>query len=1491
MRNLFALATFAGLLVCGFESAGAPPNPKSAFPDFDVRANAVLPQAALAPARAVAEEALRTALPSVRINRSTRSGAARWISAERGFLTGPGGQGGALAPSSLAAIPENDSHRVVKAFINQHSAVLGHDASALENARVARDYVTGHNGLRTVVWEQSVAGIPVFEALLQSHITAKGELVSLSDEFSTDALSPNLSAAATRVQGAISSARALSLAAASVGSAVSETGARIIRSPAGSAQRQTLEVDGVTGSALAQLTWFPGTAGGMRLAWSVVLIPKGTYERYMLLIDAENGDALLRRNLTRHAQDATYNVFTSDSPSPFSPGWAVPFTGQPAETNRTLVKIAALSTNASPLGWIYDGATNVTFGNNVDAFLDRDLDLLADRPRPRAGGARTFNFPLDLTQEPTSYQDASTVQLFYRANWYHDRLYDVGFTEAAGNYQLDNLKRGGLPDDALVALVQAGSDIGLTDNSAFLPAPDGFSGICLMFTFTGPTPDRDGALDQEVVIHELTHGVTERLVGGGVGISELQTLGMAEGWSDWYALALLSEETDIPDGVYGIGAYASYNFFGLLQNYYYGIRRYPYTTDMSKNPLTLKDIDPSAASAHAGIPTNPILGGSPADEVHNMGEVWCTVLWEVRAGLVEKLGFEQGNQFTLQIVTDGLKLVPANPTYLEARDAIILADQVLTGGSAYDDLWIAFAKRGFGFGAKVPTSDTSLGVRESFDTPPDVISGIPDGLLEVKVTPPPFSVVFGGDTNDFFVKVTDGVVVTNATIDASVAGTALVFRNDGIDPDKFANDATYASVFTAPAASNTLVIPVVVSAPDRLTVTNFVQYTVVPIAGNDAFAAAIKAPAGGAEYNTSNRRATIETNEPVHGGIASANASLWWNYNATTSSRILVDTSGSDFPAIVAVYTNSALTNLQPVASAVGNTFMKGPYVYFNCIPAVNYRIAVASVAPNNAGSIRLRIIPGGQPDTNAPTVSVTSPVSGLEVSTNRVYFLGSAVDPGSDASGIKQIAISVIPQPGFGDAVTTYIEPRSFGGPTSSNWVSIVGLRPGRNTVRVTALDFVGNLSTPVTLDITYRVLDPPNDIFVNATVLTNTSGVLSANTLNASKEAGEPLHADNAGGKSAWWTFTAPADGDLDLSTTNSTFDTLLAVYTGERVSSLTRLGANDDAYPGATNGFSSLAQPVRAGQVYRIAVDGYDGVGGAMFLQYSFVPAAVYKLTVNAGTGGTVTPHSGDVMSNTEVTLSATPDAYYQFDHWEGDVSSAVNPLKLTVAKDTTVSAVFHPKAYSEDFESGGLSFLPWVSGGDQPWQVQTNSSAQGSFAAQSGAIGHSQSSSLSLTGDFTAGVGSFDVRVSSEPTWDTLKFYVDDIVVQQWSGEVNWSPFAFPLTAGTHTLKWSYSKDAATSTGLDAAFIDSVLLPFKSGDTNVVTPPTLSIAKQQDGSLAIQLNAQANVTYVMQFSSDFASWSNLATNTATGDTLVFTDMPASTNQVRYYRTLVP
>ena len=102
--------------------------------------------------------------------------------------------------------------------------------------------------------------------------------------------------------------------------------------------------------------------------------------------------------------------------------------------------LSALDTNASPGGWIDEGV-NETRGNNVDAHTDRNGDNQPDLPRPQGSPFRVFDFPMDLgSQDPTNYASAAVVQLFYLCNWMHDRLYELGFTEAAGNFQNRQLR-------------------------------------------------------------------------------------------------------------------------------------------------------------------------------------------------------------------------------------------------------------------------------------------------------------------------------------------------------------------------------------------------------------------------------------------------------------------------------------------------------------------------------------------------------------------------------------------------------------------------------------------------------------------------------------------------------------------------------------------------------------------------------------------------------------------------------------------------------------------------------------------------------------------------------------------------------------------------------------------------------------------------------------------------------------------------------------------
>jgi hypothetical protein len=124
-----------------------------------------------------------------------------------------------------------------------------------------------------------------------------------------------------------------------------------------------------------------------------------------------------------------------------------------------------------------------------------------------------------------------------------------------------------------------------------------------------------------------------------------------------------------------------------------------------------------------------------------------------------------------------------------------------------------------------------------------------------------------------------------------------------------------------------------------------------------------------------------------------------------------------------------------------------------------------------------------------------------------------------------------------------------------------------------------------------------PPNDLFANRSLITGLTNTVTGSNLNGTKEAGEPNHAGNSGGKSVWWSWTAPANRTVTVDTIGSSFDTLLAVYTGNAVSALTQIASDDD---GGGDGTSKLTFSAIVGTSYQIAVDGYGGAGGVIILR---------------------------------------------------------------------------------------------------------------------------------------------------------------------------------------------------------------------------------------------------------------------------------------------------
>ncbi len=216
---------------------------------------------------------------------------------------------------------------------------------------------------------------------------------------------------------------------------------------------------------------------------------------------------------------------------------------------------------------------------------------------------------------------------------------------------------------------------------------------------------RDGSFDVGVVVHEYAHGVTNRLTGGPSNVNCLdstQSRGMGEGWSDFFALAFTAKPGDAralprPIAAYLLGHPPSGP----------GLRTFPYSPDPSVNPRSYADIALSA-------------------QVHFVGESWASALWDLWWNLVEPYGFDPnlsagagGSGAALALVIDALKLQPCDPTFLDARDAILAAD--LAGNQSRNRcrIWTAFAKRGMGVAADDGGSAASQAVTEAFDVPPE----------------------------------------------------------------------------------------------------------------------------------------------------------------------------------------------------------------------------------------------------------------------------------------------------------------------------------------------------------------------------------------------------------------------------------------------------------------------------------------------------------------------------------------------------------------------------------------------------------------------------------------------------------------------------------------------------------------------------------------------------------------------------------------------------
>jgi hypothetical protein len=133
--------------------------------------------------------------------------------------------------------------------------------------------------------------------------------------------------------------------------------------------------------------------------------------------------------------------------------------------------------------------------------------------------------------------------------------------------------------------------------------------------------------------------------------------------------------------------------------------------------------------------------------------------------------------------------------------------------------------------------------------------------------------------------------------------------------------------------------------------------------------------------------------------------------------------------------------------------------------------------------------------------------------------------------------------------------------------------------------------------------------------------------------------------------------------------------------------------------------------------------------------------------------------------------------------------------------------NPLAFTEGFESGQIQ-TPLATSGNVPWSITSSGVYAGNFSARSGVIGNSQTSILTITRNCIIGKISFAKKVSSEPYYDSLTFYIDGVEKGRWSGWEDWGEVSYNTTMGIHTFKWIYSKDPTVVNAKDAAWIDNL-----------------------------------------------------------------------------------
>ncbi|MEA2136128.1 MAG: extracellular elastinolytic metalloproteinase, partial [Solirubrobacteraceae bacterium] len=569
----------------------------------------------------------------------------------------------------LSAPASGDRRDVAERFIRRHLAALGLTRTDLGSLQLQRRTAIP-GGAELLGYRQYADGIPSFDGGLRVAVDAAGRVLSV-----TGAAQHGLSIAAD--VPTLTAAQAM-------GRLMDDTGVRravhVAHGPAGT--RQSTEF--TSGEAAALVTFGEGTSA--RLAWQLDL-RAGPAAHYAAVVDASGGRILYRANRVKAA--ANDALVWEQYPGAARGG-----------TAQTRDLTPYLNPGATDLSGPYAHAWSDTNDNDLQS--DGSI-VTTDHADPgeavgRSGGSFTYprtdfstgngacsaSTPCtwDFEVAPTSWRTnraQNAVQAFYLVNRFREHLLaaPISFTVSDGNF--DNGDRLLVnADDGAATFTDGGPDDDHVDNAYMDTPPDGTKPTMAMFLFSndigpgaGAFRDVNGGDDAAVVYHEYTHGLSNRLItvspGGEGALNDPQAGGMGEGWSDWYAKDFLVSQFPGDD----TAAAGDVDMGKYIDSAPHTIRSQgldcPVGADAAQCPGTLAQ--GSGGYTYGDLNTASIDPNTGAHEVHEVGEIWAETLWDLRAVV--------GSEVARAIVTQGMRISPGEPTFLQERDAILTADRQL----------------------------------------------------------------------------------------------------------------------------------------------------------------------------------------------------------------------------------------------------------------------------------------------------------------------------------------------------------------------------------------------------------------------------------------------------------------------------------------------------------------------------------------------------------------------------------------------------------------------------------------------------------------------------------------------------------------------------------------------------------------------------------------------------------------------------------------------